>query len=98
MDDYGITPIERCSGTTIYITLKNCHTWGCPVYALDAIFQDNIAVIPKWESRSCAGIYLGHSSFHAGSVAMVLNLATGHVSPQFHVVFDGEFYTVPFMR
>ena len=29
---------------------------------------------------------------------MVLNLATGHVSPQLHVVFDDEFYTVPFMR
>ena len=29
---------------------------------------------------------------------MVLNTETGHLSPQFHVVFDDEFYTVPFMR
>ena len=29
---------------------------------------------------------------------MVLNPATGHVSPQFHVVFDDEVSTVPFMR
>ena len=26
MDDYGITPIEKFSGTTTYITLKNHHT------------------------------------------------------------------------
>ena len=29
---------------------------------------------------------------------MVLNPATGHVSSQYHVVFDDEFYKVPFMR
>ena len=31
------------------------------------------------------------------SVDLVLNPATGHVSPQFHMVFDDEFSTVPFM-
>ena len=35
-----------------------------------------------------SGIYLGHSPYHIGSVALVLNPETGHVSPQFHVVFD----------
>ena len=29
---------------------------------------------------------------------MVLKPATGHVSPQFHVVFDDKFSTVPFIR
>ncbi len=43
-------------------------------------------------------IYVGHSPFHAGSVALVLNPQTGHVSPQFHVVFDDHFMTVPFME
>ena len=28
---------------------------------------------------------------HAGNVSLVLNLSTGHVSPQFHVVFDDWF-------
>ncbi len=32
------------------------------------------------------------------SVALVLNPRTGHVSPQFHVVFDDHFTTVPFME
>ena len=43
-------------------------------------------------------MYLGRSSFHAGSVALVLNPETGHVSTQFHVVFDDEISTVLFMR
>ncbi len=42
-------------------------------------------------------MYLGHSPFHAGSVALVFNPCTGHVSPQYHVVFDNTFSTVPFM-
>ena len=41
---------------------------------------------PKWQPRSRVGIYLGHSPTHAGSVAMVLNPNTLHVSPQYHVV------------
>ena len=45
-----------------------------------------------------AGVYLGMSPNHASSVALVLNLATGHVSPQFHVVFDDEFSTVQYLR
>ena len=59
--------------------------------------QGNISGITKWEPCSCAGIYIGHSLFHAVSVSLVINSETGHVSPQFHVVFDGEFSTVPFM-
>eukprot|EP00957_Ditylum_brightwellii_P081724 6217207-Ditylum_brightwellii.AAC.1 len=43
-----------------------------------------------------AGIYLGHSPFYAGNVALVLNLQTGHVSQQYHVVFDDDFSTVPY--
>ena len=50
--------------------------------------------IPKWNPRSDAGIYLGHSPEHASNVALVLNLTTGLVSPQYHVVFDDTFSTV----
>jgi hypothetical protein len=47
--------------------------------------------------HSRIGVYLGHTPFHAGSVALVLNPSTGRVSPQFHVVFDDEFSTVEYM-
>ncbi|EJK50399.1 hypothetical protein THAOC_30640, partial [Thalassiosira oceanica] len=41
---------------------------------------------------------MGHSPFHAGNVALVFNIKTGRVSPQYHVVFDSDFTTVPFME
>ncbi len=60
--------------------------------------QSGITGPLKWEPRSRLGIYVGHSPSHAGSVALVLNPRTGHVSPQFHVVFDDFFTTVPYMK
>ena len=35
---------------------------------------------------------------HVGSIALVMNPRTRHVSPQFHVVYDDHFITVPAMR
>jgi hypothetical protein len=43
-------------------------------------------------------VYLGHSPFHAGSVALVYNPSIGHVSPKYHVVFDDDFTMVPYME
>eukprot|EP00957_Ditylum_brightwellii_P141676 10793520-Ditylum_brightwellii.AAC.2 len=47
---------------------------------------------------SRVGVYLGHSPVHAGNVALALNLQTVHVSPQYHVGFDDEFTTVPYLQ
>ncbi|KAL7466170.1 hypothetical protein ACHAXS_006459 [Conticribra weissflogii] len=55
-------------------------------------------IAPKWDPRARLGIYVGRSPNHAGNVALVLNPKTGLVSPQFHVVFDDEFTTVPHLR
>jgi hypothetical protein len=38
---------------------------------------------------------LGVSSHHLTRVGLVLNVATGSVSPQFHCVYDDLFSTVP---
>ena len=80
------------------LCLKNHHTWGCTDYVLNAILQGNISGLTKWELRSRAGIYLGHSPFHAVSVSLVLKPAAVHVSTKFHVVFDDECSTALFMR
>jgi len=48
----------------------------------------------KWDTRSRLGMYLVHSPCHAGTVALVLNPKTLHVSPQFHVAFNDMFTTV----
>jgi hypothetical protein len=39
------------------------------------------------------GIYLCSSEQHASNVSLVLSLATGLVSPQFHAKHDDDFYT-----
>ena len=87
----------KFSGTTGVTTrLNNFHTFGCPVYILDARLQSAGGPgPPKWDPRSCLGIYVGHSLLLAGSVALVLNPKTGLVLPQYHVVFDDNFSTVP---
>jgi hypothetical protein len=66
---------------------------GCPVYVLHNSLQAG-QQIPKWHKRARVGLYLGHSPAHARSVALVLNLDTGLVSPQFHVKFDEFLETV----
>ena len=76
--------------------MRNQQTWGCPVYVFESKAADGR--IPKWDPKARVGIYLGQSPAHAGSVALVLNPMTLHVSPQFHCVFDDDFSTVPYMR
>ena len=81
------------------IPVKSYHTLFCPVYVLDSrLHNAGSPGPPKWKPRSRIGVYLGHSPFHAGSVALVFNPSTGRVSPQYHVVFDDEFSTITYME
>ena len=81
------------------IPVKSIHTLFIPIYVLDARLQNSGgAGPPKWEPRSRIGVYLGHSPFHAGSIALVWNPTTGRVIPQYHVLFDDEFSTAPYME
>ena len=52
VDDDGITPMEKFSGTTADITLINHHTRGYKVYVLDKILQGNTVGLPKCEHQS----------------------------------------------
>ena len=100
LDFKGRTPNSILQGIELEdIPVKSYHTLFCPIYAFDARLQDaGGAGPPKWEPRSQIGVYLGHSPLHAGSVALVWNPTTGQVSPQYHVVFDDDFSTVPYME
>jgi len=100
--------VHRADGRTPYETLasldaapidtSNFHTFGCPCYVLDHWLQSGTGKIPKWEPRERMGIYVGRSPSHASNVALILNPRTGHVSPQFHVVYNDDFTTVPYLR
>ncbi|KAI2514132.1 hypothetical protein MHU86_25 [Fragilaria crotonensis] len=87
------SPFELFAKSEVTPNLNHFQPFGCPVFVLDNKMQSG-KKLPKWEVRSRMGVYLGMSMQHARSVALVLNLKTGHVSPQFHVTFDPKFETV----
>ena len=72
---------------------RNCQPLFCSVYelarplALDQYFE-------KWNKKITPGIYLGISSIHASTVALLLSLLTGRVSPQLHIAVLTSFTTI----
>ena len=87
-------PIEVFTKTAVQPEPKHWRPFGCPVYVLDNALQNAGGIKHKWADRARVGVYLGRSPFHARSVALVLNIDTGRVSPQFHVKFDPCFQTM----
>ena len=89
----GKEPIAKLSGVDVDSNLQHMHTFGCPVYALDNRLQGG-GQISAWNKRARLGMYLGPSPRHARSVSLIMNINTGLVSPQFHVVHDEFFETI----
>ena len=74
--------------------IKHFLVWGsCPCYVLDPTLQ-NGHKLPRWQPKSRRAIFMGISPSHSSNVPLVLNLKTGTISPQFHVVLDDYFTTV----
>ena len=72
-------------------TLSNCHVWGCPTYVLEPKLQKPGVKVPSWDPRIRRGVNMGFSKIHSTQVGLDINLLTGSISPQFHVVFDDIF-------
>ena len=89
----NLTPMQIATGSTVEINKKHIKTFGCPAYVLSRSLQLG-RPHGKWDERSKMGIYLGPSPVHNKNVALVMDMDTGLVSPQFHVMFDNEFRTV----
>ena len=90
----NLTPLEAFSKSRVSINPKHWYHFGCPVYVLATPLQQAGGIHHKWKERSRLGLYLGRSPQHSRSVALVLNIETGFVSPQFHVKFDPTFQTL----
>ena len=90
----GKTPSSMFSRSPVSINPIHWQHFGCPVYVLAQKLQNVGGIHQKWKERSQVGVYLGRSPQHAQSVALVLSLTTGLVSPQFHVSFDTTFQTM----
>jgi hypothetical protein len=87
------TPVELFANSNVTANPKHWKPFGCPVFVLDNQLQSGNP-FHKWQQRSRVGIYLGKSPQHGRSVALVLSLETGLVSPQFHAAFDPSFRTI----
>ena len=90
----GQTPLDIFTSTIVpRHGIKDFHVWGCPCYVLDPTLQ-NGHKLPRWQPKSRRAIFMGISPSHSSNVPLVLNLKTGTISPQFHVVLDDYFTTV----
>jgi hypothetical protein len=90
----GLSPSDVFTRTRWPIwKYHDLHVLGCPAYILDKQISDGHK-IPKWTPRSSRNIFMGLSPRHASSVPLVLNLDTGSITPQFHVVLDNWFATI----
>ncbi len=76
----------------------NFHTFGCPCDVLDHRLQSGGGKILNWKPWARMEIHVGRSPSHAENVLMILNPNTGHISPQFHVVYDDDFTMVQYLR
>ena len=89
------TPNSVYSNTDVQENPKHWYHFGCPVYVTDEqIQQGRRPKGGKWMERARIGVYLGRSPRHSKNVALVLNIKTGRVSPQFHFKMDPMFHTV----
>lgn len=84
---HGDTPMEAMGNTNVHTNVKHWHPFGCPMYPLKASLQSG-TIHHKWEPQARLGIHLGRSPQHARLVALVLNVETELVSPQFHIKMD----------
>jgi hypothetical protein len=73
--------------------LFDLHVWGCPIYVLDSRIHGG-KKIPRWTPRSVRSVNMGFSPTHSTTVPLVLSPLTGHITSQFHVVFDDWFATI----
>ena len=90
--DSGFAPIEVFASTKVACSnLQRARVWGCPGYVLSPKLQDGKKV-PKWAPKARRGQFLGFSPCHSSTIALMRNLQTQHISPQFHVVHD-ELYS-----
>ena len=90
----GLSPIDTFTRTRHPTRrLLDLRVWGSPTYVLNKVISDG-KKLPRWKPRSSRRMFVGLSKQHSTKAPLVLNLETGFISPQFHVVHDDFFATV----
>jgi len=91
---YNCTPEQAFTQTKSIKTNHKFQTFGCPVYFLKRGIQNDKRIYNKWMPRSRIGAYMGQSRHHASNIALILDIHSGYISPQFHCTFDTHFQTI----
>ena len=90
----GLAPVDIFTRTRNPTRrLLDLHVWGSPTYVIDKVIADG-KKLPRWRPRSTRRMFVGLSKRHSSKAPLVLNLESGYISPQFHVVHDDFFATV----
>ena len=93
----NVAPSDVFHGTIFtHNKFRMFHAWFCPVYVLDPKIPSG-QKLPHWQPISRNGVFLGYSHNHSSDIPLVLNLATGNISSQYHVVFDDAFINVQYI-
>jgi hypothetical protein len=90
----GRSALELFSRKTFPISkFQDFHVWGSPAYVLDSSLAAGRS-IPRWKARSTRCMFVGNSTREGYGMPTVLNLETGAITTQYHVVIDDWFKTV----
>ena len=94
--DSQLAPLEIFSFNRFssYENLHSLHIFGFPVNILNPKLQDGNK-LPKWSYCSCSGQYMGVSPHHSSTTSCILNLTTGFVITQYHMVWNYQFVSIP---
>jgi hypothetical protein len=87
------SPFQLFTGEDPTANLGDFKVFGSPTFVLDKTLQDGNN-FGKWKPRSLQGIYIGASSCHSSHVPLIYNPSSTHITPQFHVIYDENFYMV----
>ena len=86
-----IAPADIFTGTRFLLhNMKDIHIRIFPVYVLDPTLQKSFK-LPKLQPQYYRGVFAGFSTNHSSGIPLIINPATVHISPQFHVIFHYSF-------
>ena len=91
-----LSPLQIFTGTQFKYNPNNCQPFGWPTYVLNEALSYSQRIHHTWKTRSKVGVYLGRSFLHNHDVALVLNLRSSLVRPQFHVWYYPLFTTTKY--
>ena len=89
----GFTPKELFTCLKGDRSFKKFHAFGPPTFVLDPTIQ-KVKKLPAWAPLSIALFFVGKSKDNTSNVSLACDPVTNNLSPQFHIVHDGDFQSI----